>query len=64
MNTRDIVKLAGGPTKVARALNFRSHAAVSRWARVPAEHVQTVARMAGLKPGQIRPDVFRKGDVA
>lgn len=57
MDTREIIRLAGGPSKVARA-SRRHHATVIGWARIPAEHVLTIARMSGISPHEIRPDVF------
>ncbi|MBL7237682.1 MAG: helix-turn-helix domain-containing protein [Komagataeibacter hansenii] len=57
MDTREIIRLAGGPSKVARA-SGRHHATVIGWARIPAEHVLTIARMSGISPHEIRPDVF------
>lgn len=57
MNTREIIRRAGGPLKVAKAVG-RHHATVIGWHRVPAEHVRTVSRMSGLSPHIIRPDVF------
>ena len=57
MNTREIIRRAGGPLKVAKAVG-RHHATVIGWRRVPAEHARTVARMAALTPHDLRPDVF------
>ncbi|GCD53066.1 transcriptional regulator [Acetobacter pasteurianus] len=54
---KDLIKAAGGVTKVAKAVN-RSHSTVSLWCRVPAEHVQTVSRLSGIPVWKIRPDVF------
>ena len=58
MDTQSIIRRAGGPTKVARAIGLRSHATVIGWKRVPDVHVRIVARMAGLTPHDLRPDVF------
>jgi len=35
---------------------------VSQWSRVPAEHAPTVARLAGLTPHDVRPDVYGPSD--
>ncbi|XRB28335.1 helix-turn-helix domain-containing protein [Novacetimonas hansenii] len=60
MNTREIIRRAGGPLKVAKAVG-RHHATVIGWRRVPAEHVRTVSRMCGIPSHIIRPDVFGAG---
>ncbi|PYD79961.1 hypothetical protein ACM0P6_02970 [Komagataeibacter sucrofermentans] len=57
MNTREIIRRAGGPLKVGKAVN-RHHATVIGWKQVPAVHARTVAEMAGLTPHDLRPDVF------
>ena len=58
MDIKGIIRQAGGPSRVAKATGLRSHATVIGWRRVPAEHARTVARMAGLTPRDLRPDVF------
>ncbi|WP_282758356.1 hypothetical protein [Komagataeibacter saccharivorans] len=57
MNVHEIIRRAGGPLKVGKAIN-RHHATIIGWKRVPAEHARTVARMADLTPHDLRPDVF------
>lgn len=57
MNTREIIRRAGGPLNVAKAIG-RHHATVIGWSRIPAEHALTIARMAAISPHAIRPDVF------
>ena len=57
MNVAEITKAAGGPVRVAKAIK-RNHATVLQWRRVPAEHVRTVARLAGLDPSDVRPDLY------
>lgn len=48
---------AGGPTAVASCLGIKMPSIYS-WSRIPAEHVLTIARMSGISPHEIRPDVF------
>mgnify|MGYP001395809101 CR=1 FL=1 len=35
-----------------------STAAVSQWKRVPRKHVETVSRLSGVKPHELRPDLY------
>lgn len=42
---------------VARACGL-SHAAVSQWDKVPPLRVRIVAKLSGLAPHEIRPDIF------
>lgn len=57
MNVAEIIRAAGGPARIAKALR-RHHASVLGWRRVPAEHARTVARLAGLDPSEVRPDLY------
>ena len=57
MDTKDIVRAAGGPTRVAEVFGI-SVAAVSQWDQVPAERVLEVARLSGLRPMDIRADLY------
>ncbi|WP_084490497.1 YdaS family helix-turn-helix protein [Asaia astilbis] len=59
MDIRDILKLAGGPSRVAKAIG-RKHNTVSSWRSVPAHHVFAVSELCGLTPEQIRPDIFTR----
>jgi len=61
METSEIIRRAGGPVHVAVQLG-RSHSTVIGWRRVPAEHAPTVARLAGLTPHDVRPDVYGPSD--
>jgi hypothetical protein len=54
---KDIIRKAGGPTAVAKAI-ARRHSTVIEWERVPAEHARSVARLAGLHPSEVRPDIY------
>ena len=42
---------------LARELGI-SRVAVWRWAMVPERHVPTVARLTGISPHRIRPDIY------
>lgn len=50
---RDIMPMA----ELARQMNI-TRGAVSQWDRVPAERLFDVARITGLEPSVIRPDLF------
>ena len=39
-------------------------AAVSVWHRVPVHHVRKVCQLTGLRPDQVRPDIFAGWDAA
>lgn len=60
MNTREILRRAGGVAKVASTLGLH-HSTVSLWNRrsVPAKYAVDVAAMAGITPAEVCPDVFR-----
>lgn len=57
MTVSDIIKRAGGPSAVARAVQ-RDHSTVVGWRRVPAEHARKVAELARLHPHEVRPDIY------
>lgn len=57
MTTTDIITKAGGVTAVARACGL-THPSVSVWRQVPPRHARTVAKLAGLHPNDIRPDLY------
>ena len=42
---------------VARTIS-RHHATVLQWRQVPAEHARAVAKLAGLHPSDVRPDLY------
>lgn len=46
-------------TRIAEAVGI-SRAAVSQWQRVPERHVDAVARVTGIPPWQLRPDLYRR----
>lgn len=54
-----IVSIAGGKAAVARACGV-SIQTVAKWGRrIPGQHARTVAIMAGLPLGIVRPDMVR-----
>ena len=57
MDIQDIIKRAGGASKIAKAIG-RHHSSVLGWNKVPAQHVRAVSVLSGIPPAQIRPDVF------
>ncbi len=57
MDMHEIIKRAGGPTKLAKVVS-RHHATVLGWTRVPAEHVRAVSRATDLPPHELRPDLW------
>ena len=48
----------GLPAAVARACGIE-RAAVYQWSKVPIERVHDIAKLIGMTPEQIRPDIFR-----
>ena len=54
-----LFEIHGMRAKIADACGIR-YQAVSAWKRVPPHWVHTVAKVTGLSPEQIRPDIFRK----
>lgn len=56
-SVEDVIEAAGGVNALARALGISS-AAVSTWRRVPPARVQACARITGIAPHHIRPDLY------
>ena len=54
-----IRSVRGMSVKVANACEI-DRAAVYQWVRVPVERVHTVAKVTGLTPEKIRPDIFKR----
>jgi Putative antitoxin of bacterial toxin-antitoxin system, YdaS/YdaT len=44
--------------KVAKACGV-TRGAVNQWKRVPTDHMHAVADLIGMRPEDIRPDIFR-----
>ena len=57
MDIKEIIKKAGGAQSVAERLGITSQA-VYKWKMVPATKAKAVAKMAKLKPIDVRGDVF------
>ena len=53
----EIVKALGGISRAASALGL-TYSAVAHWKEVPLAHVPAIAKLTGLTPHQIRPDLF------
>jgi DNA-binding transcriptional regulator YdaS (Cro superfamily) len=52
---------AGSAAALCRALGLASKSTISNWrreGRVPAEQVGPVARLTGVQPHELRPDLF------
>lgn len=58
-----IREVRGLASEVARGLGL-SRAAISLWERVPAEVVVEVERLTDIPRERLRPDLYRKGEVA
>lgn len=51
----------GRLTELASTLGI-THSAISQWKQVPAERIGDVARATGLRPQELRPDIFAKAN--
>jgi hypothetical protein len=56
MEIDEIIKMAGGPSRVAKAIG-RHHSTILGWKTVPPEHVAKLAEISGIRPAEIRPDL-------
>jgi len=63
MDTTEIIRKAGGHRKVAEELGI-SFQAVYAWKQVPPSRVLAIARMAQLRPSDVRPELYPPGMVA
>ena len=65
MEIKEIIKLAGGPSTVAKLFGITSQA-VSQWDRVPADRAIAIERHLGgeITAEQMRPDIFGKQTAA
>jgi len=57
MDTKEIIVKAGGARALAEALGVTTQA-IYDWRLIPAKHVYKVAKMAGIEPDKIRPEMF------
>lgn len=51
------IKLAGGPTELARRLNIKAPS-IHSWRKIPPKRVLTVAEITGIPPWELRPDLY------
>lgn len=56
-----VLKVVGGPTKLAGQLGIRP-SAVTNWHAVPAKHMHRVAAITGIPVSSIRPDLVPEGE--
>jgi hypothetical protein len=61
MNMPEIIRLAGGASKLAAAVK-RHHTTVLGWTRVPPEHVRVVSTLIGKTAHDLRPDLWEPSD--
>lgn len=47
----------GGVSKLAKHLNL-TRQSVSQWDKVPLKYVREIARITGLTPAELRPDIY------
>ena len=57
MDTKQIIELAGGAQVLAKRIGL-THQAIYAWREVPADRVIEVARLTGLRPWDVRPDLY------
>lgn len=53
-----VLMVRNAVTRIAKAAGV-STAAVSQWRKVPAWHVETVSRVTGVPPHELRPDLHK-----
>lgn len=51
------IEKMGTSSALARALNI-TPSAVLQWDKIPAERMGEVSRLTGLRPDELRPDIF------
>lgn len=54
---KKVIKEAGGPAKVARALGDLTSQAVSQWKRIPLNRVRKISELTGIPAAELRPDL-------
>ena len=57
MDKKEIIQKAGGVRAVAEALKVTTQA-VYDWKKIPPKHVMKVAKMAGVDPEIVNPEMF------
>ncbi|MFE8872757.1 hypothetical protein ACE4RV_06250 [Acetobacter persici] len=58
MDTREIIKAAGGCAKLASICGLRSHTTPLRWKLIPIKHAKTIETALGIPKHKMRPDVY------
>lgn len=58
MDITQIIAAAGGASKLAKRLNCH-HSTVLEWTRVPASRLESVAKITGIPPHELRPDLAK-----
>ena len=62
MTPCELIRIAGGVTKVARALSL-SHSTVLGWQQIPLAHVPAISRTFGVSRHDLRPDYWEQDRV-
>jgi len=57
------LKAAGGVTALAGQLGIVP-SAIPQWRRAPAHHCLAIAKLTGISPHELRPDIFGAAPVA
>jgi len=61
MEIKEIVRAAGGPSKLGAAIGLK-HSSVVCWTRVPAIHARKVELVTGIPLHKLRPDLWDAPD--
>lgn len=59
MDTTEVIRRAGGVSKLAQVLGLH-HTTVLGWTTVPPKHVPAIASLLGVGRHEIRPDLWEK----
>ena len=59
MDVTEIIKEAGGASKLARHLGLH-HTTVLGWCEVPPKHVPAISALLNIERHEIRPDLWEK----
>lgn len=58
MDTKEIIKAAGGCVRLATICGLRSHTTPLRWKAVPVAHLRAIESALGIPRHVMRPDLF------
>jgi hypothetical protein len=53
----DVYRSYGSASKLARELGI-TRQCVSQWRKIPLKHVREIARVTGIPPAVLRPDIY------